>query len=50
MAMVAPYAIAVNSRSILLGAEALAIGLIVAFAWLDAELCDTKSPHPPRPE
>ena len=37
----------VNSRYILLGAEALAIGLIVAFAWLDAELRDTKPPRPP---
>jgi hypothetical protein len=42
--------VAVNSRYILLGAEALAIGLIVAFAWLDAELRDTKPPRPPRPE
>ncbi len=37
--------IALNSKYVLLGAEALAIGLIVAFAWLDAELRDT---HPPR--
>jgi hypothetical protein len=39
--------IMVNSRYILLGAEALAIGLIVAFAWVDAELHDTKPPRPP---
>jgi hypothetical protein len=39
--------IALNSRYVLLGAEALAIGLIIAFAWLDAELRDTKPPRPP---
>ncbi len=39
--------IALNSRYVLLGAEALAIGLIIAFAWLDAELRDTRPPRPP---
>ena len=39
--------VALNSKYILLGAEALAIGLIIAFAWLDAELRDPRPPHPP---
>lgn len=39
--------IALNSRYVLLGAEALAIGMIIAFAWLDAELRDTRPPRPP---
>jgi len=39
--------IALNSKYILLGAEALAIGLIIAFAWLDAELRDPRPPNPP---
>ena len=39
--------VALNSRYILLGAEALAIGLIIAFAWLDAELRDPRPPQPP---
>jgi hypothetical protein len=37
-----------NSRFVFVGAEALAIGLIVAFAWLDAELRDTRPPKAPR--
>lgn len=37
--------VALNSKYVLLGAEALAIGLIIAFAWLDAELRDTKPPR-----
>jgi cytochrome c-type biogenesis protein CcmH/NrfG len=39
--------VALNSKYILLGAEALAIGLIIAFAWLDAELRDPRPPSPP---
>lgn len=39
--------VALNSKYILLGAEALAIGLIIAFAWLDAELRDPRTPRPP---
>ena len=39
--------VALNSKYVLLGAEALAIGLIIAFAWLDAELRDTKPPRSP---
>jgi hypothetical protein len=39
--------VALNSKYILLGAEALAIGLIIAFAWLDAELRDPRPPRPP---
>jgi hypothetical protein len=38
---------ALNWKYILLGAEALAIGLIIAFAWLDAELRDPRPPQPP---
>ena len=36
--------IAMNSRYVFIAVEALAIGLIVAFAWLDAELRDTRPP------
>lgn len=36
--------IAINSRYVFVAVEALAIGLIVAFAWLDAELRDTRPP------
>lgn len=39
--------VAVNSRFVFVGAEALVIGLIIAFAWLDAELRDTRPPRPP---
>ncbi len=36
--------IAVNSRYLFIAVEALAVGLIVAFAWLDAELRDSRPP------
>ena len=36
--------IAINSRYVFIAVEALAVGLIVAFAWLDAELRDTRPP------
>lgn len=39
--------VAVDSRFVFVGAEALVIGLIIAFAWLDAELRDTRPPRPP---
>ena len=37
--------IAINSRYVFMAVEALAVGLIVAFAWLDAELRDTRPPN-----
>lgn len=37
--------IALHSRYVFIGAEALAIGLIIAFAWLDAELHDSRPPR-----
>ncbi|HLG50854.1 MAG TPA: hypothetical protein VKY56_04355, partial [Chloroflexota bacterium] len=40
--------IAINSRYVFIAIEALAVGLIVAFAWLDAELHDTRPPGPLR--
>lgn len=40
--------VAVNARFIFIGAEALVIGLIIAIAWLDAELHDTRPPRPPQ--
>ena len=39
--------IAVNSRYLFIAVEALAVGLIVAFAWLDAELRDSRPPDSP---
>lgn len=36
--------IAINSRYVFIAVEALAVGLIVAFAWLDAELRDSRPP------
>ncbi len=39
--------IAINSRYVFIAVEALAVGLIVAFAWLDAELRDTRPPDSP---
>jgi len=36
--------IAINSRYLFIAIEALAVGLIVAFAWLDAELHDSRPP------
>lgn len=36
--------IAMNSRYVFIAVEALAIGLIVAIAWLDAELRDSRPP------
>jgi hypothetical protein len=39
--------VALNSRFVFVGAEALFIGLIIAFAWLDAELRDSRPPRPP---
>jgi len=37
--------VALHSRYVFLAAEALAIGLIIAFAWLDAELRDSRPPR-----
>ena len=37
--------VALHSRYVFLAAEALAIGLIIAFAWLDAELRDSRTRH-----
>jgi hypothetical protein len=45
LVVTAAFFVALNSKYVLLGAEALAIGLIIAFAWLDAELRDTKPPR-----
>ncbi|MGH2458543.1 MAG: hypothetical protein ACRDIY_06710 [Chloroflexota bacterium] len=39
--------IAVNSRYLFIAVEALAVALIVAFAWLDAELRDSRPPDSP---
>jgi len=41
------FFVALNSRYVFIAGEALAVGLIIAFAWLDAELHDARPPDPP---
>lgn len=42
------FFVALNSRYVFIAGEALAVGLIIAFAWLDAELRDSTPREPPK--